>query len=104
VAAVWSSWIATPGKRGREPGDAAKLELLRLHLLELLGSSGLRPIGSKSRSPWILSADAHDCEDKHGHDQGNGWLLNHPLRKFSFVFSPIISRGLDGHNKNLSLD
>ena len=28
--------------------------------------------------------DARDFENKHGRDHGNGWLLNHPLRKLLF--------------------
>ena len=28
--------------------------------------------------------DARDFENKHGSDHGNGWLLNHPLRKLLF--------------------
>ena len=28
--------------------------------------------------------DVRDFENKHGRDHGNGWLLNHPLRKLLF--------------------
>ena len=28
--------------------------------------------------------DAREFENKHGRDHGNGWLLNHPLRKLLF--------------------
>ena len=37
-------------------------------------------------------ADARDFEDEHGRDHGNGWLLNHPLRKL-LIFQTHVARG-----------
>ena len=39
-----------------------------------------------------IIADARDFEDEHGRDHGNGWLLNHPLRKL-LIFQTHVARG-----------
>jgi len=41
------------------------------------------PVTMQSDIGQIIE-DARDFENKHGRDHGNGWLLNHPLRKLLF--------------------
>ena len=37
--------------------------------------------------------DARDFENKHGRDHGNGWLINHPLRKLLFYQHYLDTKG-----------
>ncbi len=37
--------------------------------------------------------DAREFENKHGRDHGNGWLLNHPLRKLLFYQHYLDTKG-----------
>ena len=48
------------------------------------------PVTMSSDIVQIIS-DARDFEDEHGRDHGNGWLLNHPLRKL-LIFQTHVAR------------
>ena len=48
------------------------------------------PVTMSSDIVQIIS-DARDFEDEHGRDHGNGWLLNHPLRKL-LIYQTHVAR------------